>query len=153
MNTLGWKRVRILIFRTLFILLALIGAFGAVIHCLMWWGRSGIPGDAVVSDTWPSPDGSNKAIRFILAGGGGFSPYCIDRVSVVASEVSDREAWGERSNVFTAGCGSLKSVTWKSNDSLQIAFDPTVGAQGANLTIKGFADGGQIKLLYVFQGR
>lgn len=145
------------VLRTVIVLLALYGGGNLAFHGLRMWLKSGLPSDVTIGlssgqRTLISPDGAHKAVPFSQGGGGGLAPYCIELISVVHADVPDREAWGDASEVYVAGCNALKSLTWLSDSTLQIALDPNMGASGVDsLRLRAYADRGRVKLLYVFQ--
>lgn len=115
-----------------------------------------MPDDAFTTGSYLSPDNQRKAVVFIQAGGGGISPYCSQSISVIASEMEDKLAWGSDYTVFTSSCGSVGSdenidgVKWVSVKQLSITFDVNVGISGISaLMLKNHADEGQVRVIYV----
>jgi hypothetical protein len=134
-------------------LLALVGAamilwnVPSFLHVMY---RSTMPSGTDVRSSLASPDHRYKAVVFNANGGGGFSPYCIDTVTVVPFETPDKMAWGDNNMVFESDCAGFEDIRWKSNDELELSFNATLAASGniAAVTLKGYADSGKIKLTY-----
>lgn len=139
-------------------ILAAIGALALIVLGLIWFVPSllskTMPDGASVVGSFLSPDRKYKAVVFNENGGGGFAPYCFDFVSVAPEAIADRDAWPEHFKVFTAACGSLMwahwgdDIKWKSANALQITFDPTVGARGTKMTLKGQSADGKVSIMF-----
>jgi hypothetical protein len=79
-----------------------------------------------------SPSGSHKAVLATWAGGGGISPYCSKRLTVVRTEASTDEAISRDKSVFEAECDSFNSsnniirsspeIKWESDHNLKVTF-------------------------------
>lgn len=117
-----------------------------------------MPDDAFIVGIYLSPDNKHKAVVFKQIGGGGISPYCFHFVSVTNSELEDRLAWNNDKKVFAASCGALGSdkdlngVEWMSSKELAITFDINLAIRRVSaLTLKSYADGGQVHLTYMPQ--
>lgn len=92
--------------------------------------RHGEPPDAVTYS--PSPSGSHKAVVATWAGGGGISPYCFDRLTVVLAEAPTGEAVSRSKAVFEAECDSFglskgrirrsPEIKWESDQKLKVTF-------------------------------
>ena len=97
------------------------------------------PSSAEIVASIAAPNGRQKAVIFFLAGPG-FAPGSHQYVGVVPTAQADSTAWADRSKIFQSDCGALgetydemkKSVTWKSAQTLQIAFDPNRGCAWIN---------------------
>jgi hypothetical protein len=105
-----------------------------------------------------SPDGAYKAILFNENGGGGISPYCVDTIVVAAASKTVRRV-DDASMVFQAACMTFRDPTtnnrtngptidWISSRQLRITFSPTQGSAGVDELLRGYADGGQVRIVY-----
>ena len=134
--------------------LAFIGATYVLVYGFEWFMFS-VPSEIVTDDTsiirsFPTPNHEYKAVIFNQNGGGAWSPYCIDYLSVVPGSTADKDAWGDKYSVFIAGCGSLSNLKWISEKELQITFDADKGVQSVSaLTLKGYADHGKVSVSYL----
>jgi len=97
------------------------------------------------SATFPSPDQKYKAVVFCSMGGGPGASYCSTSVYVVKMETPDSKIRGDQDLAYAAECGGLaeghwsENIRWISQTELEISFDPTMGASGGELKIKGYA--------------
>lgn len=83
-----------------------------------------------------SPDKRYKAVLFNINGGGGISPYCVNTISVVPSNIPDSIACRPENIVYLADCHSVgiqhtkdsfyhvndPIIRWISNKELGITF-------------------------------
>jgi hypothetical protein len=117
-------------FRIVIAGLAIVGL--ATILFWFWrYTRSGEDKPEVVTFT-ASPNGSYKAALATWAGGGGISPYCYNRLTVVPAGASPDESIARDRVVFEAECdsfaapngkiGNSPAVRWESDQKLKVTF-------------------------------
>jgi hypothetical protein len=119
--------------------------------------------DARVIKVVHSPDRKYKAVLFNDNGGGAFAPYCFDFVYVVPVSVADASANRDTYLVYSGSCHPLEfqsqaaspryvnapQLRWSSNSQLEIAFDPTLAAQGIKeLTFRALAAEGKVRIAH-----
>lgn len=147
-----------ILWKSLEISLIVFGAAGLIAHAFLYALKAiqNMPSDRTVIGSVQSPT-TGKAVIFSSDGGGGFAPYCIDRVSIVPADVEDANAWGDDRMVFVSGCDGFQErsnrqqlVMWKSPHELQISFNPTLGARGVDyVALKAYAMNGEVSISYV----
>lgn len=136
--------------------MALLGALAIATggFLLLTRASTGMPADTDIAGHIQSLDGAYKAVVFYSDGGGAGSSYCFDTVSVVPTQVTDKDAWDER-DVFSAGCAGdlLSNIVWISPRHLQITFNPTLAVQGIDsVTLRGNAGkDGEVEISYVMR--
>lgn len=119
-------------------------------------GVSDVGGSELLSI--PSPDGAYKAVLFNENGGGAISPYCVDRIVVVAASETVRRVV-DAPVVYQAACMTFRDPTtnnrtngpaidWVSDRQLRITFSPTQGSAGADELLRGYADRGRVRIVY-----
>jgi len=135
--------------------LAFVGALYLGFHGLTWMVFRGdaAPSAAEIVSSILSPDGQHKAVTFFLVGPG-FATGSHQYVGVVATAQADATAWAARNKVFQADCAALgetddemkKSVAWKSDQALQITFNPN---RGCAVDLRGYTGEQGIRVVYV----
>jgi hypothetical protein len=104
----------------------------------------------------PSPDGNHNAVRLTIAGGGGLSPFCTDKIFVVPQTVSNDAAVRDQSNEVYAGtCDFFMShdpspkIEWLSSDTLQITFSiNSTALYGRSASLKKLGASGSIHVQF-----
>jgi hypothetical protein len=91
-----------------------------------------------------SPSGNLKAVLLGYAGGGGFAPFCYDRVAIVQKSATDIEAQDLKYQVFRANCDDFSDGTasptleWISETHLRItASIHRTGVFPATILVRG----------------
>jgi hypothetical protein len=142
-------------------ILAVIGALWVGFHGLAWVARATRPywSSDRPAAIFPSPDGRFKAVVFLSMGGGPATSYCGESVYVVPASYAAAETGGTRDLVYSAACGGMseghweKNVIWRSPRLLEIGFNPTAGAAGGTVEIRGAPDRGQVQIKFSFQSQ
>ncbi len=68
----------------------------------------------------PSPGGKFKALKFVNAGGGGLSPFCLDEIEIAPADAANTSKPGNL--VFSVDCQSLNELAWTSPRELKVSF-------------------------------
>ncbi|PZU80193.1 MAG: hypothetical protein DI528_22705 [Shinella sp.] len=105
--------------------LAIVGFFNVVIWANQRFNRE----EPEYVSALPSPDGKYKAVLATWAGGGGISPYCHERLTVVSAKASQEEMISGDNMVFESECmtGGSPSITWEGNEALQVGLAVSEG--------------------------